>query len=464
MNVEPGTKILVGDRAVPMPATRPGDRVIAVHRTGDLLVVPAPELEVATAAAERAHEAFRAMAGVSDDQVTAFFRLFSDRLADDATWSAIAAANAGDVERARSAGRPTGRLEATTKVRDGMIEGLLGWAKADVRIGEVVERRDGDTWTVERRRAPLGVVAFVFEGRPNVFADGAGVLRGGNTCVMRIGSDALGTAMAIEERAIAPAIEGSGLPDGALTLVRSREHASAWALFTMPQVRLAVARGSGRAVAVLGSIAEQHGIPASLHGTGGAWLYLADDAPDVTARNAIVHSLDRKVCNTLNVLVVDASCVQSLGPVVADALSSLRAKVHVAPGAEAIVSGEEITAGELATEWEWDEVPEVSVAVADGLEEAAVLIDAWSPRFVASIVTADEERFERFYRLVDAPYVGRGFTRWVDGQWAWGRPELGLTNWERGRLLGRSGILAGDDVCTIRDVFVDRTGEAGQTR
>ena len=50
------------------------------------------------------------------------------------------------------------------------------------------------------------------------------------------------------------------------------------------------------------------------------------------------------------------------------------------------------------------------------------------------------------------------------GQWAWGRPELGLTNWERGRLLGRSGILAGDDVYTVRDIFTDRTGRADQRR
>jgi glutamate-5-semialdehyde dehydrogenase len=60
--------------------------------------------------------------------------------------------------------------------------------------------------------------------------------------------------------------------------------------------------------------------------------------------------------------------------------------------------------------------------------------------------------------------VGNGFTRWVDGQWAWSRPELGLTNWERGRLWGRSGILSGEDVFTVRDVFRDKTGRAPQAR
>ena len=97
-------------------------------------------------------------------------------------------------------------------------------------------------------------------------------------------------------------------------------------------------------------------------------------------------------------------------------------------------------------------------------DEAIGLINTYSPRFVASIITADPARFERFYERVDAPYIGDGFTRWVDGQWAWDRPELGLSNWERGRILGRSGILSGDDVFTVRDVFRDRTGRATQPR
>ena len=68
-------------------------------------------------------------------------------------------------------------------------------------------------------RAPLGVVGFVFEGRPNVFADAAGVVRTGNTAVFRIGSDALGTARAIVEHALDPALAAAGLPIGTLVLV-----------------------------------------------------------------------------------------------------------------------------------------------------------------------------------------------------------------------------------------------------
>lgn len=482
-----GTPVVVGDRVVEMPELALGDHVIAVHATGTLLVVPQRDYDVARKAVRSAHEAFRDMAEVTDEQVSQFFTTFADRIANDALWGAIAEANAADVERARTAGRAVHRLVASEKMREAMIDGLVGWAKAPSRRGEVIERREGAEWTVERRRAPLGVVAFVFEGRPNVFADGVGVLRGGNTSVMRIGSDALRTAEAIEATAVAPSLAASGLPDGGVTLVRSASHRAAQALFTMSEVRLAVARGSGPTTSLLGAIAAQHGIPVSLHGTGGAWVYVAEDANIDAVRNVIVHSLDRKVCNTLNTLVVARRAAHRLVPLAVQALADRdpNYRLHVAVGSEHEIPRElferrvpvlrqddervepqvdAIPVRELATEWEWERTPELSLVCVHDDDEAIELINTLSPRFVASILTADPERFDRFYERVDAPYVGDGFTRWVDGQWAWDRPELGLSNWERGRILGRSGILTGEDVFTVRDVFHDRTGQATQER
>ncbi|MEX0875366.1 MAG: aldehyde dehydrogenase family protein [Actinomycetota bacterium] len=486
-SIPAGTPVVVGDRTIPMPELGPGDKVVAVQATGDLLVVSGADHAKARDAVARADEAFRAMSDVDAEQISQFFRTFADRLADPAIWASVEDANQTDLERARAADRAVSRLVATEKMREAMIDGLIGWAKAPSRRGEVIERRDGPNWTVERRRAPLGVVAFVFEGRPNVFADGVGVLRGGNASVMRIGSDALRTAEAIEASAVAPSLHTAGLPDGAVILVRSPSHGAAHALFTMPEVRLAVARGSGATTSLLGAIAAQHGIPASLHGTGGAWLYLADDAPRETVRNAIVSSLDRKVCNSLNTIVVDRRRSPELVPLVLEALGSRdpsyrlhvaagsehdipevvwskRVNVHRTDGDKAEPQVDAVPVEDLAREWEWDTTPEVSLVCARGDDEAIELINTYSPRFVASIVTADEERFERFYERVDTPYVGDAFTRWVDGQWAWDRPELGLSNWERGRILGRSGILSGDDVFTVRDVFRDRSGGAEQTR
>jgi glutamate-5-semialdehyde dehydrogenase len=88
--------------------------------------------------------------------------------------------------------------------------------------------------------------------------------------------------------------------------------------------------------------------------------------------------------------------------------------------------------------------------VVDSVAEAVEMHNRLSPRFVASLISESASEHARFYATVDAPFVGDGFTRWVDGQYALGTPELGLSNWEGGRTLGRGGILSGDGVYTIR--------------
>src|SRR5205814_10312389 len=134
---------------------------------------------------------------------------------DNATWCAIADANARDVESARARGRSTTRLQASEKMRCDMVAGLREWRDAPPQRGRVIETVEQPGLKVEQVIAGLVVVGFVVEGRPNVFADATGVLRSGNTVVFRIGSDALGTARAIVEHALNPALCASGLPEGA---------------------------------------------------------------------------------------------------------------------------------------------------------------------------------------------------------------------------------------------------------
>ncbi|MEO5901504.1 MAG: aldehyde dehydrogenase family protein, partial [Ilumatobacteraceae bacterium] len=297
-----------------------GDRLVVVHETGELLHVPRADHDTVSAAVDAAASAFAALVDVGDDQITAFFGTFADRLADDALFDAIAAANAADVADAAGRGRPTGRLELTASMRVAMIGGLRTWRDAPTRRAQHVATIRHVGWSVEAWRDPLGVVGFVFEGRPNVFADATGVLRTGNTAVFRIGSDALRTARAMMAAAVVPALGLCGLPAGAVQLVDAPARAAGWALFADARLSLAVARGSGPAVAQLGAVARQHGVPASLHGTGGAWL-VADDAADADAFAAAVrNSLDRKVCNTLNVCCIVAQRAGELLPVFHDAV------------------------------------------------------------------------------------------------------------------------------------------------
>jgi glutamate-5-semialdehyde dehydrogenase len=470
-------------------AFRPGDRLVVVQETGDLLHIPSAQHDLVSREVQRASEAFHQLADCTDEQITTFFDRFAGRLADDEVFAAIADANAGDVADAERRGRSTTRLELTPAMRAGMIAGLHVWRDAPSPRSVVTGEIAHEGWALERRTAPLGVVGFVFEGRPNVFADAVGVVRTGNTVVFRIGSDALTTAVAIMEHALEPALAAAGLPAGTVALVASVERSAGWALFSNRSVALAVARGSGPAVAQLGAVARQAGVPVSLHGTGGAWMVVDDTADATRLRASVVHSLDRKVCNTLNVCCLPRSRATELVAVFIDAVREAAdqlgtsARIHVESstvplidpelmGCEVVVersSGPRtepfvstIAREALGTEWEWERSPEVTLVVVDDVDEAVELFNRYSPRFIASLVSERREAHERFFERVDAPFVGDGFTRWVDGHYALDTPELGLSNWEGGRLLARGAILAGDTVHTVR--YRARIDDAGLRR
>ncbi len=494
--LEPGMPVAFGgDRVTHVTpelaaAFEAGDRLLVVQDTGDLLHIPAREQAIVSEAVGRAHAAFARLGAVSDEAISAFFEAFAANLERDDCWATIAEANAADVASAQARGRSTTRLAVSDSMRRDMIDGLRAWRDAGAVRGRVLERIEHTGWSVEQVVAPLGVVGFVFEGRPNVFADATGVLRAGNTVVFRIGSDALGTARAIVRVALDPALEAAGLPEGAVGLVDSAAHAAGWAMFADTRLALAVARGSGAAVAQLGAVARQSGVPVSLHGTGGAWI-VADQTADAERLYATVyHSLDRKVCNTLNVCCIVRERADDLIPPFLEALQRAGErrqgwKLHVAsadldriPAALRAARGmvvraegpceeplvEPLDDADLGREWEWEETPEVTLKVVDDLDEAIALFNRLSPRLAASLIADDEAAQARFYDTIDAPFVGDGFTRWVDGQFALDKPELGLSNWEHGRLFARGGVLTGDGVFTVRtrvrqtDPHLDRAG------
>ncbi len=480
--LEPGMPIVYGGDRVThvseeLAATFvPGDRLIVVQSTGELLHVPAAEHDTAVEAVAGARRAFAAMGTVDDEQVSEFYEHFARHLEHEDSFAPIATANAADVERSRAAGWTTTRLELSNKMRSDMVAGLRIWRDGAVASSDVIETISHRGWRVELVRSGLGVVGFVFEGRPNVFADAAGLLRSRNSVVFRIGSAALTTARAIVEHALDPALTAAGLPKGAVTLLDSRSRAAGWAMFADDRLALAVARGSGAAVSQLGAVARQVGTPVSLHGTGGAWIVAAESAAKEDFAAAVYHSLDRKVCNTLNTCCITRTRAADLVPVLlasmdrAAARRGVNAKLHVAESDMALIpeswrrvvpitrttgrvdepKAEPIDSADLGVEWEWEESPEATLKIVDDVDEAVALFNTLSPRFAASLISALPGEHDHFWRIIDAPFVGNGFTRWVDGQYALGRPELGLSNWQFGRLFGRGGVLSGDSVYTVR--------------
>jgi glutamate-5-semialdehyde dehydrogenase len=482
-SLEPGMPIVWGGTRVTYVSAEladtftEGDSLIVRQDTGELIHITADVATVAAEAVGRAYDAFGAMGAVDDEQISAFYLAFADALAEDDRFALIKAANDTDVAMARQAGRSVTRLILDDPMRRGMISGLEGWAKAPTGRRRVLNTVKHDGWRVDQVADGLGVIGFVFEGRPNVFADATGVLRGGNTVVFRIGSDALGTALAIVTHALDPALATAGLPEGAATLVPSASRAAGLAMMADTRLALAVARGSGAATERLGAVARQSGNAVSLHGTGGAWIVAGDSANVDDFASAVYHSLDRKVCNTLNTVCIPRSRADELVPAFLNAVDragdrrDTNSKLHVLDTSvdavprewfERVVAisragGEfdepqaaPIAESRLGEEWEWEDSPEVTLAIVDSVDQATEWFNRYSPHFVVSIISDDPEELDDFFAAVDAPFVGNGFTRWVDGQYALDKPELGLSNWQSGRLFGRGGILSGDSAFTVR--------------
>lgn len=477
--LQSGDRVLVGSTLVTIDddfaaSLKDGDVVLGIASTGSLRRIPQDVHVLARDRVGAALSAFSQLQSATTEQVNHFFALAAERLGDDSLFASIAAANASDVDAAVAKGRSTTRLMLTDKMRTEMIAAFRMWESVDMSFTSLESTVSHAGWEVQQWKAPLGVIGFVFEGRPNVFADATGVLKGGNTVVFRIGSDALGTATAIMNSVIAPALSESGLPSDCVVLLDSVEHAAGWALFSDNRLSLAVARGSGQAVSELGSIAQQSGVPASLHGTGGAWMIVGNEADASRLDSVVEHSLDRKVCNTLNVCCVPIDRAVELVPLVfgaaerAASTRGLHCRIHAVNGAEnylppsqsidvkradGVHAEQQISSSPidmLSHEFEWEENPEFFIVLVEDAEEAVDLFNEHSPQFVVSVISEATAEREFVWRNANAPFVGDGFTRWVDGQFALLRPELGLSNWQSGRLFARGGVLSGDSAFTVR--------------
>jgi len=452
----------------------PGDQVLALSHNGQVRRLPKAVVSLVEEAVTAASMAFVQLSDVSESAINHFFELAANALLDESRFIKIREANQRDEESARARGRSVTRLVLSENMRRDMVAALLMWRDAPMSRDSLVARTEHVGWSIEQRAAPLGVLGFVFEGRPNVFADATGVLKGGNTVVFRIGSDALGTANAIMDAIIRPSLIEAGLPVDSVVLLNSPEHAAGWSLFSDSRLGLAVARGSGSAVSELGSIAQQSGVPVSLHGTGGAWMVVGEDANLDRLGSCVLHSLDRKVCNTLNVVTVIRDLAFIHVPIIvraaeeAAAARGTRPRIHAVQGAdqflpmdvevavqrpEGEMSESQVTVASLeslGTEYEWEENPEFAIVLVDNIGEAVDLFNRYSPQFIISVISESGEEQQRVWSSTNAPFFGDGFTRWVDGQFSLLRPELGLSNWENGRLFGRSGILSGDSAFTVR--------------
>ena len=374
------------------------------------------------AAARAADSAAGRLASAPEDAISGALRAMAGRLGSSA--GPIAAANSGDLRAAAEAGL-TGALMDRLRLDDSRLKAMAGQmlALADVPAepaSRVVRELPGDLIAAERRR-PVGVIGANFEARPNVVADIASqLIKSRNAGVLRTGSAALRSAIALADEVVGPALADAGLDPAAIQLIRVPGQAAAYALVGEPRlIPLVILRGSGASTRALASAAARRGVRTLAHADGGAVIYLDASADRDRAARLIEASLDRLgVCNRLNLLLVHERLWDAVLPEVTALLDRLGVAASLPPHRHPLGHEWALDTGHEAT---------VTVARAAGAAEAAAIANAETSGLAAAIVAEDRQAADTFL----GSYAGTGAfwnatPRLLDGFKLLAVPETGI--------------------------------------
>jgi glutamate-5-semialdehyde dehydrogenase len=371
--------------------------------------------------AGRVHAAARAVArspsSVRDDAL----RLAADLLEDER--SSLVAANRVDLERAEAAGMTEAardRLRLTKERVRAMARGLRQVAALLDPVGEVTEgwvRPNG--LRVTRVRVPLGVVGVIYENRPNVTSDAAGLcLKAGNAAFLRGSSSAIDSNRAIVALLRRAAVK-AGLPEDSVGLVEDTSHETAIAFMQLRGLIDCLIPRGGKSL--IESLVEHATVPYVLDGDGNCHLYI-DGAADLAmahelAVNAKTHRFG--VCNAVETILVHASVAADFLPRLADSLTAAEVEIRADERVRAIVP-DAVPAmdSDFAMEFLG---PVVAIGMVDDVGDAIAHIARYSSGHSEAIVTSDVGVADRFVAEVDgAAVLVNASTRFVDGE------ELGL--------------------------------------
>ena len=374
------------------------------------------------AAAEAARGAVAGLAGAPDEAIDAALGAMAERLRTAA--GPVLTANEQDMRAAADAGLPSGvrdRLRLDEKRLEGMTGQLEILAKvAHEPASRKIRDLPGGLVLTERRR-PVGVIGANFEARPNVVVDIASQLvKSRNAGVLRTGSAAIRSAIALADEVIAPALETAGLNPAAIQLVRVPGQAAAYALVREPKlVPLVILRGSGDSTRALAAEGAAHGVRTLAHADGGGVLYIHSSAERMMVTDLIASSLDRLgVCNRLNLLLVDRALWDEWVPELTARLKDLGIAASLPPHDHPVGYEWALDSGREAT---------VTIAPAGGPAEAASIANDETSGLAAGIAATDESAAEEFL----GAYAGTGAfwnapTRLLDGFKLFELPETGI--------------------------------------
>jgi len=374
------------------------------------------------AAARAARRTVADLAGVPGERLDAALLGIADRLGEQAR--DVLAANAEDVRAAQADGI-AGALLDRLRLDQARLEATVGQLRALARVPAEPSRRTirelPDGLLLEERRRPVGVIGANFEARPNVVVDIASqFVKSRNAGVLRTGSAAIRSAVALADHVLAPALGAAGLDPAMIQLIRVPGQESARALVAQPGlIPLVILRGSGDSTRALAAEAARHGVRTMAHADGGGVMFIDADADVALAERLIEASLDRLgVCNRLNLLLLHPSVWDEMAPRVRALLDRLGIAASLPPHSRPLGHEWALDAGHEAT---------VTIAPADGPREAADLANEETSGLAAAIVTEDPGAAAVF---LDA-YAGTGAfwnatTRLLDGFKLFSVPETGI--------------------------------------
>ncbi len=339
-------------------------------------------------------------------------------------------ANRADVERARGRGATRAfldRLTLTESRLEEMAQGLREIAALPDPVGTVVEvwRRPNGI-EISRVRVPLGVVGFIYESRPNVTADAAGLcVKSGNAVILRGGSEAIDSNTMIAA-VLAKAVEKAGGPADAIQFIETTDREAVAALLELGGlVDLIIPRGGEEFVRW---VAERSRIPVLKHDKGLVHVFVDASADPAMAAQIVVNAKAQRpgVCNALETLLVHREIASRLLPALAARLAEAGVEVRGCPRTRALVPSTR-----PATDADWDtEYLDLilAVLVVDDLDAAITHIHRHGTGLAEAIVTNDLGHARRFTREVDAAAVlVNASTRLVDGSQFGMGAEMGIS-------------------------------------
>ncbi|CUA83031.1 glutamate-5-semialdehyde dehydrogenase [Gulbenkiania indica] len=365
----------------------------------------------------QARKASRVLARADTRSKNAALQAMADAIERDS--DALIAANMEDLNAARKAGLAEAlidRLTLTGKTVRGMADGLRQIAALPDPVGEM----DGFSYRpsgiqLGKMRVPLGVVGIIYEARPNVTADAAGLcLKSGNATILRGGSEAFHSNQAIA-RCVQEGLRAAGLPAEAVQVVETTDRAAVGELITLTEhVDVVVPRGGK---GLIERISREARVPVIKHLDGNCHVYIDDTAnPDKAfdiALNAKTHRYG--TCNTMETLLVHAAFAEFILPRLAEAYWEKGVELRGCERTRAILGDRVVPATEddWATEYL---APILAIRVVKDLDEAIEHINQFGSHHTDAIVSEDYGRTRRFLREVDsASVMVNASTRFADG-------------------------------------------------